>query len=95
MVLLEAMSQGLPIVSFDCPEGPRQLITDGVNGLLVSEGDVDALADALLRLIEDPAERRRMGLAGLDRAQNYTADAVVTRWEELFARLGHGGETAR
>jgi len=95
MVLLEAMSQGLPIVSFDCPEGPRQLVTDGANGLLVPEGDVDALADALLRLIEDPAERRRMGLAGLDRAQSYTADAVVTRWEELFARLGHGGETAR
>jgi len=95
MVLLEAMSQGLPIVSFDCPEGPRQLITDDVNGLLVREGDVDALADALLRLIEDPAERHRMGRAGLDRAQSYTADAVVTRWEELFARLGHGGETAR
>lgn len=95
MVLLEAMSQGLPIVSFDCPEGPRQLITDDVNGLLVREGDVDALADALLRLIEEPSERHRMGLAGLERAQNYTAEAVVTRWEELFARLGHGGVTAR
>jgi glycosyltransferase involved in cell wall biosynthesis len=92
MVLLEAMSQGLPIVSFDCPEGPRQLVTDGVNGLLVPDGDVDALADALLRLIADPAERRRMGLAALDRAQGYTADAVVARWEALFERLlGPGG----
>lgn len=91
MVLLEAMSQGLPIVSFDCPEGPRQLVADGVNGILVPEGDVEALGDALLRLVENPEERRRMGLAGLRQAESYTADAVVTRWEALFERLGHGG----
>jgi glycosyltransferase involved in cell wall biosynthesis len=88
MVLLEAMSKGVPIVSFDCPEGPRQLVEHGSNGLLVPEGDVDALGAALLRLVEDAEERRRMGRAGLEAARRYTADAVVGQWEELFRDLG-------
>jgi glycosyltransferase involved in cell wall biosynthesis len=88
MVLLEAMSKGVPIVSFDCPEGPRQLVEHGSNGLLVPEGDVDALGTALLRLVEDAEERRRMGRAALAAAQRYTADSVVGQWEELFRDLG-------
>jgi glycosyltransferase involved in cell wall biosynthesis len=87
MVLLEAMGCGLPLVSFDCPTGPADIIQDGVNGLLVPDGDVKALAAALNRLIEDPALRRRMGAAGVERAQEYAPARIAERWVRLFEEL--------
>ncbi|QZY30050.1 glycosyltransferase family 4 protein [Nocardioides coralli] len=83
MVLLEACSKGVPPVSFDCPEGPRQLIEDGVNGLLVPEGDIPALTDGLRRLMDDAALRRRLGAGALETARNYQVEAVADRWLEL------------
>lgn len=83
MVLLEALSKGVPPVSFDCPEGPRQLIRSGTNGLLVPQGDIDGLTDALRSLMDDPARRRELGAAGLDTARDFEAPAVVDRWIEL------------
>jgi glycosyltransferase involved in cell wall biosynthesis len=92
MVLLEALSKGVPPVSFDCPEGPRQLIDDGVNGLLVPEGDVPALTAALQRLMDDEDLRRRLGAQALETARDYEADAVTDRWialaEEIAAERG-------
>jgi glycosyltransferase involved in cell wall biosynthesis len=87
MVLLEAMGCGLPLVSFDCPTGPADIIKDGHNGLLVRDGDIKALAAALNRLIEDPALRRRMGAAGLIQVQEYAPDRIAQRWEQLFEEL--------
>lgn len=83
MVLLEALSKGVPPVSFDCPEGPRQLIRSGTNGLLVPQGDIDGLTAALRGLMDDPARRRELGAAGLETARDFEADAVVDRWIEL------------
>ncbi len=92
MVLLEALSKGVPPVSFDCPEGPRQLIDDGVNGLLVPEGDVPALTAALRRLMDDEGLRRRLGAQALETARDYDAEAVTDRWialaEEIAAERG-------
>ncbi|NED58663.1 glycosyltransferase family 4 protein, partial [Micromonospora aurantiaca] len=61
MVVIEAMGMGLPVVAFDCPHGPAELITPGEDGLLVPAGDVDALTAALRKLIEDPGLRDRLG----------------------------------
>jgi glycosyltransferase involved in cell wall biosynthesis len=87
MVLLEAMGCGLPLVSFDCPTGPADIIQDGTNGLLVRDGDVKGLAAALNRLIEDPLLRRRMGAAGVELAREYSPDRIAARWERLFEEL--------
>lgn len=87
MVLLEALSKGVPPVSFDCPEGPRQLIDDGRNGLLVPEGDIPALTAALRTLMDDGDLRRRLGACALDTARDYQADAVTDRWEQLASEI--------
>lgn len=87
MVLLEALSKGVPPVSFDCPEGPRQLIDHGVNGLLVPEGDVPALTEGLRTLMDDADLRRRLGERALETARAYQADAVTDRWLELVAEI--------
>ncbi|HSD81667.1 MAG TPA: glycosyltransferase family 4 protein, partial [Solirubrobacteraceae bacterium] len=94
MVILEAMSKGVPVVSFDCPRGPAEIISDGVDGLVVPDGDVPALADGLLRLIGDDDARRRMGAAALQTARRYDAAAVAARWERLLGELAAGGATA-
>ena len=94
MVLLEAMSKRLPVVSFDCPTGPRQVITHGRNGLLVPNGDVDGFASALLELIEDDDERRRMGDAALETARRYDLDVIGREWADLLAELAGAGPSA-
>lgn len=89
MVILEAMATGLPVVAFDCPTGPRDLVVDEVTGLVVPARDTAALAEAVSRVAADEPLRRRMGAAGAERARrHYAPDALATRWEELFGELG-------
>ena len=85
MVLLEAMSCGLPPVSFDCPNGPAEMIDHGRNGLLVPQNDVLALGRGLLELAGDEERRRAMGAAARESSLQYTADAVYAQWEQAFA----------
>jgi len=87
MVLLEAMGLGLPVVAYDCPTGPREVIADGVDGYVVPDGDEDALAARLLALMDDPALRRRLGAAALEKAAEYDVRRLAGRWERLFAEL--------
>jgi glycosyltransferase involved in cell wall biosynthesis len=87
MVLLEAMSKGLPVVSFDCPTGPREIVRSGENGLLVPHQDVDALAAAMIRMIEDEDLRRRCGAGALATAERYSIDVIGARWEQLLAEV--------
>ena len=84
MVLTEAMACGLPVVSFDCPWGPRSIITDGADGLLVEKGNVEALADGLTRLMGDANLRQRMAANGIKNVQRFSIEHISESWKELF-----------
>lgn len=86
MVLLEAMACGLPIVSFDCPEGPASLLKDGV-GCLVPPEDVEALSSAICKLIEDKNLRNRYSRKSLEVARSYTSEIIYKKWMDLFEQI--------
>ena len=83
-VLIEAMSCGSPCISFDCPNGPRELIEHGVNGILVPAERVDALSDAIVELGENPELRQRLGDAARKVAEQFSEDRIVARWHEVL-----------
>ncbi|QRX91951.1 stealth conserved region 3 domain-containing protein [Streptomyces noursei] len=87
LVLGEAQAAAVPVVSYDCPNGPREIIADGETGLLVPPGDIDGLAAALLRLIEDAPLRHAMGRAAAVAVHRISEPAVTERWEALFREL--------
>lgn len=84
LVLTEAMSCGVPCVSFDCPYGPSDIIKDGVDGLLVPLEDIDAMADAICRLIEDESLRKKMGENALSNVRRYAPESIMQEWVKLF-----------
>jgi len=85
MALIEAMSKGLPVVSFDSPTGPADVIQDGRSGLLVAEGDINGLARAMLTVIEDESLRRRLAAGAIARASDFSTEAIGPRWDALLA----------
>ncbi|MDJ0343153.1 glycosyltransferase [Streptomyces sp. H10-C2] len=87
MTIVEGMRAGLPVVSTDCPLGPREIIFDGVDGLLVPPRDIDAMAAALLRLINDDELRATMGRAALAKGERYDPDRIAQLHADLFQRL--------
>ena len=87
MVLLEAMACGVPCVSFDCPWGPRSIITDGIDGLLVENGNVSQLAEKIIYMIEHPEERMRMGANAVNKSARYQIDRLAKDWQQLFESL--------
>jgi glycosyltransferase involved in cell wall biosynthesis len=87
LVLLEALSKGMAVVSFDCPTGPADVIEDHRNGLLVPPKDVEALSAAIVEMIEDEELRRRCADGAVKTAREYRMDAVGPRWEGLMREL--------
>ena len=86
MVLVEAMSYGLPVVSFDCPCGPKELISSEY-GSLVPNGNINALASALMRWMRDESGRRIAGARAREAASQYVQDKVMDKWVALFEVL--------
>lgn len=84
LVLVEAMMAGLPVVSFACPCGPRDIVKEGETGILVPTGDVEKLAEQICFLIEHQDVRRSMGEKAIKRAQLFSKEQVMQRWIELF-----------
>ena len=87
MVLIEAQECGLPIVSFDCPEGPSAVIHDGEDGFLVPLADTDALAEKIITLAKDQEMRKRFGQTAKINCQKFSPEKVGEMWLDLIKRL--------
>jgi len=87
MVLIEAQHMGLPIVSFACPCGPKDVLHPDEDGYLISQGDDEGFLAALRQLMDSEAERVRMGTNARKASARYEVDAVMGQWLDLFSSL--------
>jgi len=87
MVLLEAQSFGLPIVSFDCDTGPRDIIHNGIDGFLVKPYDINEMANRIEQLIKDKELRKRFGINAIKNSDNFSDEKIYSIWEKLFKNL--------
>ena len=84
LVLPEAMSCGLPVLAFDCPYGPANIISDGEDGFLIKNRDIQSFVDRLCLLIEDEKLRRQMGKKAIVSSQKFAAGNIMPEWKSLF-----------
>jgi len=87
MVIVEAMACGLPVVSFDCPWGPHAIIKDGEDGILVENGNVEKLAEAIIWMIHHPEQRKAIANKAVENVQRFRIDQIAEKWKSLFETL--------
>ena len=87
MVLTEAMACGLPVVSYACPYGPEEIVTNGIDGFLVQVGDEEKLAERIEYLMEHESVRKEMGEAALKKSKQFEMDKIIGQWMALFREL--------
>lgn len=87
MVMIEAMACGLPAVCFDFKCGPRDIIVEGENGLIVPDGDIEGLAEAIVRLMRDEELRKRMGENAKRVVETYSEERVMGQWINLYEEI--------
>ena len=87
LVFIEAMSCGLPVVSYSCPCGPKDIVTEGEDGFLVPVNDEQMMASRICYLIEHEDVRIQMGQASLDNSKAYSKDIIAAKWMAMFGNL--------
>lgn len=87
LVIIEAMSCGLPVISFDCENGPRNIITDSHDGFLISPFDINQYAEKMICLIQNDALRQQMGQHAFQSSKRYNIDTIGYQWKQLFDEL--------
>lgn len=87
LVLVEAMSCGIPCISFDCPYGPSDIIRHNEDGLLVENGNIQKLADAIIYLIKNSFTRKQMGKKSFENSLRYSINNIMQQWTNLFIEL--------
>ena len=87
MIIIEAMACGLAVVSFDCPWGPQSIIKNGEDGFLVENGNIEKMADALVRLIEDENKRHTFAKNAIQNVKRFQMDRIAEQWRELFENV--------
>ncbi|HEX4351477.1 MAG TPA: glycosyltransferase, partial [Polyangiales bacterium] len=86
-VVIEAMASGVPVLVSDCSYGPKEIVRDEVDGLVVKTDDVAATSAALSRLLADPALRQRFVAAASGRAREFDVPRIVEQYQGLFSEL--------
>jgi len=84
MVLLESLACGLPVISYNCPHGARNIITNGKDGVLVEHNNIEAFSNELVYLIENSEKRELMGQAALKNIERFNENKVMGKWLKLF-----------
>lgn len=88
LVIAEAQACGLPVVTFDTPTGPSEIVNDGVDGYVVPRvGDIEGIADKIIHLIANSEKRRKMSTAARVNATRFNQDAIMNQWDTLFKGL--------
>ena len=87
MVIIEAMATGLPVIAYDCPVGPRSIITNNENGFLIEDGNVNLFVEKLNLLIENENLRIEMGNKAKENSNRYNLDTIMLQWKNLFEEL--------
>jgi len=88
IVIIEAMACGIPVISTNCSSGPDEIITNGINGLLVPVHNIDTMAQAISKLLKDEPLRKKLAEAGKKRAEDFRVEKMVRKYEKVFEEAG-------